>query len=156
MTINLSSRFTNTVIQTRTSSVARVVFSDASRLHCSNKTEQRTHSPSISVSWNRTFHTAHCRRTFRAFHTFAHGNRQHFCIGRRGSRGSSCDAQSLALDRHCSATMFGVFLHCTAVLSDHMGHPQPSLSGTGVLWVSTRTHRQDGIGDKAPTLWLLL
>ena len=47
----------------------------------------------------------------------------------------------LALDRHCSATMFGVFLHCTAVLSDHMGHPQPSLSGTGVLWVSTGTHR---------------
>ena len=47
----------------------------------------------------------------------------------------------LALDRRCSATMFGVFLHCTAVLSDHMGHPQSSLSGTGVLWVSTGTHR---------------
>ena len=46
----------------------------------------------------------------------------------------------LALDRHCSATMFGVFLHCTAVLSDHVGHRQPSLSGTGVLWVSTGTH----------------
>ena len=44
-------------------------------------------------------------------------------------------------DIHCSATMFGVFLHCTAVLSDHMGHPQPSLSGTGVLWVSTGKHR---------------
>ena len=39
-----------------------------------------------------------------------------------------------------SENMFGVFLHCTAVLSDHMGHPQPSLSGTGVLWVSTGTH----------------
>ena len=37
--------------------------------------------------------------------------------------------------------LFGVFLHCTAVLPDHMGHPQPSLSGTGVLWVSTGTHR---------------
>ena len=37
--------------------------------------------------------------------------------------------------------MFGVFLHCSAVLSDHMGHPQPSLSGTGVLWVSTGTHQ---------------
>ena len=34
--------------------------------------------------------------------------------------------------------MFGVFLHCTAVLSDHMGHPQPSLSGTG--GVSTGIH----------------
>ena len=48
---------------------------------------------------------------------------------------------TLALDRHCSATMIGVFLHSTAVLSDQMGHPQPSLSGTGVLWVSTRTYR---------------
>ena len=33
-----------------------------------------------------------------------------------------------------------VFLHCTAVLSDHVGHPQPYLSGTSVLWVSTTTH----------------
>ena len=45
----------------------------------------------------------------------------------RGSRGSCCN----------SCPMFGVFLHCTAVLSDYMAHPQPSLSGTGVLWVGT-------------------
>ena len=32
--------------------------------------------------------------------------------------------------REFVAIMFGVFLHCTAVLSDHMDHPQPSLSGT--------------------------
>ena len=38
--------------------------------------------------------------------------------------------------------LFAVFLHCTAVLCVVvMSHPQPSLSGTGVLWVSTRTHR---------------
>ena len=41
-----------------------------------------------------------------------------------------------------SATMFAVFLHCTAVLCVVvMSHPQPSLSGTGVLRVSTGTHR---------------
>ena len=58
--------------------------------------------------------------------------------------------------------MFGVFLHCTAVLSDHMGHPQPSLSGTGVLWVSNGNHRyvdprrQGGGSTMSQPLWLLL
>ena len=47
------------------------------------------------------------------------------------------------------------------MLSDHIGHPQPSLSGTGVLWVSTGTRRcvdppRQGGGSTAPTLWLLL
>ena len=72
---------------------------------------------SISVSWSRTFHTALVVVVLVDLLAI------------------------LALDRHCSATMFGVFLHCTAVLSDHMGLPQPSLSVTGVLWVSTGTHR---------------
>ena len=38
--------------------------------------------------------------------------------------------------------MFAVFLHCTVVLCVVvMSHPQPSLSGTGVLCVSTGTDR---------------
>ena len=73
----------------------------------------RSGPSSISVSWNRTFHTVLVVVVLVDLVT------------------------TLALDRHCSATMFGVFLHCTAVLSDHMGHPQPSLSGTRVVWVST-------------------
>ena len=40
-------------------------------------------------SENPTFHTARYQRTFRAVRLCAHGNRQQFCIGRRGPRGSS-------------------------------------------------------------------
>ena len=60
------------------------------------------------------------------------------CVGRRGSRGSCCNScpGSTLLRNH----VWGVSALCT-VLSGHMGHPQPSLSDTGVLWVSTGTHR---------------
>ena len=59
----------------------------------------------------------------------------------------------------CSATMFAVYL-----LSDPTNHPQPSSwSSPSVLWVSLPgptgcppMPRQDGIGDKAPTLPYLL
>ena len=78
-------------------------FSDASRLHCSNK--QPSNATRFWVRHNLTD--------------------SHQC--------SCCQR---------SATMFAVFLHCTAVLCVVVkSHSQPSLSGTGVLWVSTGTHR---------------
>ena len=143
--------FTNTDIQTRTSSIARVVFSVASFLYCSNKQP--------TPGEYRTFHTTRCRRTFRAFRMCVHGNRQHFCIGRRRPRGSSCNTQ-----RHCSATMFGVFLHCVlccliswathGLPADrapvHRGCPCRHPLGCPLI------PRQDGVRDKASTLWLLL
>ena len=77
---------------------------------------------------------------------------------------SALVASAPALDRHCSATMFGVFLHCTAVLNCvrathglpadraqvYRGCPCRDLLGCPLI------PRQDGIRDKAPTLWLLL
>ena len=58
----------------------------------------------------------------------------------------------------CLGCFCTVLLCCLITWS----HPQPSLSGIGVLWVSTGTHqcvdppRQGGGSTMAPTLWLLL
>ena len=69
-------------------------------------------------------------QAFRALHT------------RFWVRHTTTDARQQCSCCQRSATMFAVFLHCIAVLCVVvMSHPQPSLSGTGVLWVSIGTHR---------------
>ena len=76
---------------------------------------------------------------------------------------SALTANVLALDRHCSATMFAVFLHCTAVLNCvRATHGLPADRAPVYRGCPCRdplgcplTPRQDGVRDKAPTLWLL-
>ena len=124
--------FTNTDIQTRTSSVARVVFSSPRETPYTHHNRQGFRILDLRryLSENPAFHTAHCRRMFRAFRMCAHGNSQHFCIGRRGPRGSSCNTQ-----RSSSALLPWIdivplpclgFLQCFLCCLTLMGHPQPS------------------------------
>ena len=76
---------------------------------------------------------------------------------------SALAANVLALDRHCSATMIAVFLHCTAVLNCvRATHGLPADRAPVYRGRACRDPlgcplipRQDGIRDKAPTLWLL-
>ena len=67
---------------------------------------------------------------------------QHFILHTRFRvRHNTTDSRQQCSCFQRSATMFAVFLHCIAVLCVVvMSHPQPSLLGTGVLWVSTVTH----------------
>ena len=72
-------------------------------------------------------------------------------------------ANVLALDRHCSATMFAVFLlRVTAVLNSVQTHGLPADRAPVYRGCPERDPlvcplipRQDGVKDKAPTLWLL-
>ena len=71
---------------------------------------------------------------------------------------------ALVVDRHCSATMFGVFLHCLLCCTvDRANQSLPadrSPVNRGCPCpeppVCPPIPKQDGIGDKAPTIWLLL
>ena len=76
--------------------------------------DSQTHLVFIARTNNRATHSS-------GFHTPD-------CRGSRGSSRNSCPGSTLLRYHVC-----GVSALCT-VLSDHVGHRQPPLSGTGVLW----------------------
>ena len=89
----------------------------------------------------RTFHINWLRRILRRISSslLEQTTEQHTRFWVRHHTTDSCHQCSCC---QRSATMFAVFLHCIAVLCVVViGHPQPYLSGTGVLWSSTGTHR---------------
>ena len=131
---NSVTTFTNTDNQTRTSSVtSRRILRRISSSLLEQTTEQharqvftfllsvdvRLLESRITLSWRTsdicTLHTVNARSARSAcVHTAIVNISAALVIG------------ALALDRHCSATMFGVFLHCLLCCLILMGHPRPS------------------------------